>query len=110
MGLGIDSSGGSPTELQHSSAAVLPVSCYLIAAAVPHGVAHGRYAGSAQMTETTALPFTPHPWQRSECLRSSTEVCGGSPSPAAAIRPTRLQEPHSTLMRSAGPRSSSFAA
>jgi len=52
-----------------------------------------------------ALPFTP---QRSECFRSSTEVCGSRPSPAAAIRPTRLHAPHSTLMRSAGPRRSPF--
>ena len=43
------------------------------------------------MTETTARPFAPHPWQRRECFRSITEVCGGNPSPATAINPTCLQ-------------------
>jgi hypothetical protein len=43
-----------------------------------HGVVHGRYAGSAHRTDTTALPLAPHPWQRSTCLRSSTAVCEGS--------------------------------
>jgi hypothetical protein len=56
MRLGIGSSGCSLTELQNSRSAVLPVFCYLIAAAVPPGVVHRLYAGSAHSTEMTARP------------------------------------------------------